>query len=142
MSIVLIDVALIGSGTVAALTYGKIARTWYGMFKQHDPHTIGTTHYGWIARKNRNYFVYVDVFSKRCIGNGMNDMHVGLPSIKATVVDDFCIPHVPLVIGFGIENGGSPGRNVFPVGIYTTIASIVLRNWFDIEDVAVGAGPG
>ena len=142
MSIVLIDVALIGSGTIAALTYGKIARTRYGMFKQHDPYTIGTTHYGWITRKNWNNFVYVDIFSKRCIGNGMNDMHVGLPSIKATVVDDFSVPHVPLVIGFGIENGGSPGRNVFPVRIYTTIASIVAMYWFYIEDVAVGAGPG
>ena len=142
MSIVLIAVALICSGTVAALTYGKIARTRYGMFKQHDPYTIGTTHYGWIARKNRNYFINVAVFSKRCIGNGMNDMHVGLPGIKTTVVDDFGVPHVPLVIGFGIENRGSPGRNVFSVGIYTTISSIVAMYWFDIEDVAVGAGPG
>ena len=142
MSIVLIAVALICSGTVAALTNGKIARTRYGMFKQHDPHTIGTTHYSWITRKSWYYFINVDVFSKRCLGNGMNDMHVGLPSIKATVVDDFGIPHVPLVIGFGIKNRGSPGRNIFPVGIYTTIARIVLRNWFYIEDVAVGAGPG
>ena len=142
MSIVLIDVALICSGTIAALTNSKIARTWYGMFKQNDPHTIGTTHYGWIARKNGYYFVYVDIFSKRCIGNGMNDMHVGLPSIEATVVGNFSVPHVPLVIGFGIENRGSPGRNVFSVGIYTTISRIVAMYWFYIEDVAVGAGPG